>query len=185
MTIHGSKEYPLFDVWFGTKWEKFRILIKNRGGARSGSGITALNKKKSKEGGVQDAKYKYNLTIICTYEIITNIYIIIYIYNLYTSIYYKYIYIYCMYIEYIYIHNYITMDSQLCSICWLELYTQFPQWYLLVSLHKSSPERAPGPFTLSDQLRFERFIWLVVEPSPLKNMNSLVGMMKFPTYGKS
>jgi hypothetical protein len=65
------------------------------------------------------------------------------------------------------------MYSQLCSVCWLELYTQFPQWYLLVSLHKSSPERAPGPFTLSDQLRFERFIWLVVEPSPLKNMSQL------------
>ena len=103
MTIHGSKEYPLFDVWFGTKWEKFRILIKNRGGARSGSGITALNKKKSKEGGVQDAKYKYNLTVICTYEIKINIYI--YTYILYTSIYY--IYIYSMYIEYI--HNYMTL----------------------------------------------------------------------------
>ena len=181
MTIHGSKEYPLFDVWFGTKWEKFRILIKNRGGARSGSGITALNKKKSKEGGVQDAKYKYNLTVICTYEIKTNIYI--YTYILYTSIYY--IYIACILSTYIIKWHYITMYSQLCSVCWLELYTQFPQWYLLVSLHKSSPERAPGPFTLSDQLRFERFIWLVVEPSPLKNMSSLVGMMKFPIYGKS
>ena len=27
-------------------------------------------------------------------------------------------------------------------------------------------------------------IWLVVEPTPLKNMTSSVGMMKFPMYGK-
>ena len=27
------------------------------------------------------------------------------------------------------------------------------------------------------------YIWLVVEPTPLKNMCSSVGMMKFPIYG--
>ena len=27
-------------------------------------------------------------------------------------------------------------------------------------------------------------IWLVVAPTPLKNMTSSVGMMKFPMYGK-
>jgi hypothetical protein len=26
--------------------------------------------------------------------------------------------------------------------------------------------------------------WLVVEPTPLKNMSSSVGIMKFPRYGK-
>jgi hypothetical protein len=26
--------------------------------------------------------------------------------------------------------------------------------------------------------------WLVVEPTPLKNMQKSVGMMKFPIYGK-
>jgi len=29
------------------------------------------------------------------------------------------------------------------------------------------------------------FIWLVVEPTPLKNMSSSVGMMTFPIYGKT
>ena len=28
------------------------------------------------------------------------------------------------------------------------------------------------------------FIWLVVEPTPLKNMSSSIGMMNFPLYGK-
>jgi hypothetical protein len=26
--------------------------------------------------------------------------------------------------------------------------------------------------------------WLVVEPTPLKNMSSSIGIMKFPIYGK-
>ena len=29
------------------------------------------------------------------------------------------------------------------------------------------------------------FIWLVVEPTPLKNMSSSIGMMNFPLYGKN
>ena len=41
-----------------------------------------------------------------------------------------------------------------------------------------------GKYPRNGGVHAENHLWLVVEPTPLKNMSSSVGMMKFPIYGK-